>query len=113
LLLVISMSVMGGHEMEIETLQERALELEKKGEGFMAAWQKVMADFYEQNGGRPPDWMVLAVITQMGAILLWVATTVAGVIALQRPMKRNVAAASLVIAGVVPVLYCCGGLAGL
>jgi hypothetical protein len=45
----------------------------------------------------------------IGTIVSWVAAVVCGLIGLRRAYRRSLAIAALVVAGLAPVLLCCGG----
>lgn len=106
--LLIAGAVAARHRLEFESLQEQVLELQEEGMGFIAATQQASADFYESHGGMPPGWMMALVFLELGGGLAWIATIVCGVIAVRRPRRRGFAVASLVIAGLVPIVFCCG-----
>ena len=107
-LFLIAGTVAARHRLEFESLQEQVLELQEEGMGFVAATQQASAEFYESSGGMPPGWMIALVFLEVGGGLAWLATIVCGLIAVRRPRRRGFAVASLVIAGLVPVLFCCG-----
>ncbi len=77
------------------------------GEQFQAG-QELAATL--ASGPAAEAWMAMSLLAQCAA-LIWVAALVCGLISVCRPVRRGWAVAALVITGIIPVLFCCGGLA--
>lgn len=65
--------------------------------------------FFKARGGIP-RWLVAIVALEVVAGLNWAATIVCGIIGLRSPNRRKLAITALVVAGLVPIVFCCGGL---
>ncbi len=92
------------HRLELEEFTQS---MTKAGD--FAGMFKAQQEFYEAQGGIPPWIMALAVV-EVGGALTWIATIVCGVIAVRRPRRRGLAVSALVVAGLFPIVLCCGGL---
>ncbi len=60
-----------------------------------------------------PGWYLASVVLQATSALAWLAAVTCGIIAVLRQHRRPLAVTTLVIAGLVPVFFCCGGFLGL
>lgn len=100
--------ILAGHSMEFEMVQERAEELRKEGMGQVQASQKALAEFYKDYGGMPPGWMIASGSLFLTSLLTWLATLICALIAVRRPVGRGFAVAALLLAGLIPILFCCG-----
>jgi hypothetical protein len=105
-------AIASAHALEMESLQERVLELQQSGTPMMVATQQAMGEAYKESGGMPPRWMVLMGLMQMVALVTWVAALICGIIAVRRPRRRGWAVASLVTLGILPLMFCAGLLLG-
>lgn len=98
------------HRLEIESLMDRVIELEREGTSDWSAKTQASAEFAESYGGGPPGWMIALVLLYIATGLTWMATIVCGLIGIRRVLRRRMALAALVMAGVIPMLLCFGGL---
>lgn len=73
----------------------------------MQAFQEYAAS----RGGMPPTWMMAMSLLSVTAALVWVAALVCGIVGVCRTTNRSWAIAALVVTGLTPLLFCCGGLA--
>ena len=53
--------------------------------------------------------MILSAMVEFVGAATWIATIVCGIIAVRRPQRRPLAVVALVIAGVLMIFFCCGG----
>ncbi|MFQ5494127.1 MAG: hypothetical protein ACE5EX_01995 [Phycisphaerae bacterium] len=104
LLITISAQLMSAHRLEMEEMQEQMAQSESWGEQMRA-----MSEYYESSGGQPPAWMIGLSVLLFATCLTWAASLVCGIIGLRRPFRRGRAVAAVAIAGLLPVLFCCGG----
>ena len=106
--------VLGGlistsHQLEIEAVQKRSVELEKEGVSWIIATQRASSEFYEEYGGLPPQWMMGLGVLYMCAGLTWIAALVCALVGMRRVRRRRLAIAALAMTAVFPLLFCCGG----
>lgn len=90
------------HIPELQPLIEAAQKAES-----LEAMIRVQNEFYRKQGGVPP-WLTAAVVMMFGGSVAWISAVVCGLIALRRATRRKLAVAALLIAGVMPVVLCCG-----
>jgi len=57
-----------------------------------------------------PRWLVSIWVLDLSAGLNWIALVTCGIIGVRRPQHRASAIVALIIAGLVPIFFCCGGL---
>jgi len=107
--LLIAAMIARKHSAELHAVQQRVLELQKEGTSPIAAFQRASAEFYDRHGGAPPEWFLAQALLYFSAGLMWLAAVICGGIAVLRPHRRGLAAASLITAGLVPVVFCCSG----
>ncbi|MBI4719152.1 MAG: hypothetical protein HY763_15230 [Planctomycetes bacterium] len=98
-------TIMKSNFHEIEPTIKTAMEAVEAGD--MNRLVEIREAFLTQPGG-PPAWFVAFSVTFFGTGLAWVATLVCGLMGLRRAYRRKFAVASLLVAGLVPVLVCCG-----
>ena len=91
------------HRVEWAQLQEGIMQGTSIGEQM-----KAQSEFLEEHP-EAVRWLAPVSILLLTSGLLSLAALICGVIAICRPQRRGVAAAALVMAGVVPILVCCGG----
>jgi len=104
LLLVAMQWIMASHRLEAEEFvnsMESATSLTKMVEA--------QSEFFKARGGIP-RWMIAIMVLELMAGLNWVAMVVCGIIGVRRPNHRRLAMTALVVAGLVPIVFCCGGL---
>ncbi len=65
--------------------------------------------FFKARGG-VPSWLVAFMALEVVAGLNWAAMIVCGIIGVRRLNRRTLAITALVVAGLVPIVLCCGGL---
>ncbi len=108
-LLMASASILVEHKLEIQILQDRLAALADEGMGLMEASQRASFEFFDQYGGVPPKWLLVAGLLQVGAALAWVGAAVCGLICVVRRDRGKLAWIALAITGMTPILFC-GGL---
>ena len=91
------------HRLELEPLLQPDRTFAEQMEAFQ--------DYAASRGGNLPAWLVGMSLLSFSAGLAWLATLVCGIISVRRPVNRSWAVAALIIAGLMPVVFCCGGLA--
>lgn len=104
LLLAVMQWIMASHRLEVEefvTSMESATGLSEMVEA--------QSEFFKARGGIP-RWLVAIVALEVMAGLNWAAIVVCGIIGVRRPNRRKLAITALVVAGLVPIVFCCGGL---
>ena len=104
LLLVLMQWIMTSHRLEAEEFvrsMETATSLTKMVEA--------QSEFFKARGG-VPRWMIAIMALELMAGLNWIAMVVCGIIGVRRPNHRRLAITALVVAGLVPIVFCCGGL---
>ena len=99
--------VLTPHAEEMEEFQQAL-----SSAGGFAEMVKAQAEFYESRGG-VPSWMIAVGALEGAMVLVWIATLVCGIIAVRRPHRHALSVAALVVAGLTPLMFCCGGLVGL
>ncbi len=102
-LVVVTHLIIAPHSLEVEEFA--------KAVGSAASFSDTLeaqSDFLKARGG-VPSWMVAYVVLQVGGGPIWIAIIVCGLIAIRRPQRRGFAMAALVMAGLIPVVVCCGG----
>jgi DNA-directed RNA polymerase subunit RPC12/RpoP len=92
------------HRLELEEFAQSMTEA-----GGFAGMFDAQQEFYEARGGIP-SWVVALGMVEGATGLTWIATLVCGVIAVRRPRRRGLAVSALVVAGLVPIVLCCGSL---
>lgn len=90
---------------EFREQQRRATELMEQGKSFMEALQ-VVAD--EQATVQPSVGVAVASVLQLVAIPIWIATLICGILGVRRAFRRSFAIIALCIAGLAPLVMCCG-----
>lgn len=108
-LMMVSSSVLMEHKLEIQMLQDRIAALADEGMGFMEASQRASFEFFDQYGGVPPKWLLVAGLLQVVAAIAWVGAAVCGLISVVRRDHGRFAWIALAITGIMPILFC-GGL---
>jgi hypothetical protein len=74
-----------------------------------AAVADLQKEWMEQvQAGKFPPELVAMGLSMIAMFLAWIAGIVLGIVALQRPARRGMAIASLVISAVMPLLMCLG-----
>jgi len=101
--------VQNAHIGEIERMEARMLELSEEGMGMFQASQTASMELMEANDGAIPGWIVSMWALMAVAGMLWVATLVCGILGARWLTHRRYAVGALVVCGVAPVLFCCGG----
>ncbi|GAF80953.1 unnamed protein product [marine sediment metagenome] len=72
---------------------------------------ELQAEYFQEMGG-VPGWMLAASVCLITAAMAWLASIVCAVIGMRRVRRRRLAVFALVIAALVPIFFCCGGLSG-
>ena len=111
--LLMSAVIARKHFAELQSVQQRMMESQKDAANPVSAAQRTMTEFYDQNGGVPPGWFMALGMLYLTAGLTWLAAMICGAIAVSRPYRRGLAVASLLTAGIAPILFCCSGGTGL
>lgn len=75
---------------------------------FSEIMQASNAVFLDENGVATPEAVLLFLCLLAGGAA-WVAATVCGIVGATRAVRRKWAVAALVICGVTPIVFCCGG----
>ena len=101
LLTCLYLMVFSAHRLELEDLA--------RPEQTFAENLQAFNEYVDQQGGRVPGWMVAMAVLPLSAVLVWIATLVCGMVGVRRAPRRAWALAALVIAGMVSVFFCCGG----
>lgn len=70
---------------------------------------EVYNEFLQEQGG-VPGWLLTASLCVMAGALCWITAVVCGLIAARRAHHRRRALTALFLTGMMPVLFCCGGL---
>jgi len=99
-------SIMSSHAADVQRVMQRADELTKDGTGFVGAIQRAWMEFYENNGGVPPDWMLGAIVFEFGGFFAWVVGLICAIIASFRPARKWLALSALLLACLMPFLFC-------
>lgn len=72
---------------------------------------RIQQEWIEQQGGLP-GWVLAMTLFQLCSGACWLAALICGVLGMRRHYnRRERAVMALVMCGVMPVLYCCGGVA--
>jgi len=95
-------TILVAHSLQLQELMKAAQSSSSFAQN-MEAQQK----FFEQYPDAP-QWLAPAGLLGMGSLLTWVATLVCGIIGIRRPVRRGMASSALVIAALVPILFCSG-----
>lgn len=101
-LLLAAMGVVSQHTPEMEELSRIIQDASKKSGSPVGAMLKYM----EEHGGRPPRWMATFIVLELSSMAAWLGTIVFGIVGLARPVRRGMAVAALVIAGLLGLLFC-------
>lgn len=104
LLLAAMRWILASHRLELEqlmTAMESATGLTEMVEA--------QNQFFKSRGG-VPSWLIALMALEIAAGLNWAAIIVCGIIGARRPNRRKLAITALVVAGLVPIVFCCGGL---
>ncbi len=97
------------HGAEIEDFVNKVTALVEQGAGMLEATQEVLQLDAETGTGTIPDWMVAINLVNALSLAVWIATVVCALVGMRRAAKRPLAITAIVIAGVAPVIFCCGG----
>jgi len=109
LFIVLAGMVTTAHQLEIESLQKRMLELQKEGVSPLLATQRASSELYEEYGGLPPRWMMGLGVLYVCAGLTWIAALVCALVGMRRVRRRRWAVMALALTAIFPLLVCCGG----
>ena len=110
LFIVLTGIVASSHQLEMEAMQKRIIELEKsEGTTSFSAAQQASAELLDEYGGMPPQWMMGLFVLYMCAGLTWIAALVCALVGMRRVRRRRLAIAALAMTAVFPLLFCCGG----
>ena len=96
--------VIAPHSLEIEELANSMSSAPSLSDRLDA-----QTEFFRVRGG-VPLWLAVFLVLMVIGGLTWIASVVCALIAIRRPQRRRFAAAALVIAGLIPLFFCCGGL---
>ena len=66
-------------------------------------------DYIAARDGEIPSWMFSLIGAQLGAGVAWIASVICGVLGMRVAYRRSWAIAALIMAGLAPVVFCCGG----
>jgi len=99
-------TIMSSHAADVQGVMQRADELTQGGTGFLGAIQRAWMEFYDNNGGVPPDWMLGAILFEFGGFFTWVVGLICAIIACFRPTRRWLALTALLLACLMPFLFC-------
>lgn len=102
-LVVVTHLIIAPHSLEVEEFAKSVMSA-----GNYSDVLEVQSEFLKARGG-VPSWMVAYVVLELGGVPIWIAIIVCGLIAIRRQQRRGFAMAALVMAGVIPVVICCGG----
>ncbi len=98
--------ILESHRVELEEMEQAMVHAE--------SWPE-QTEAYGKFLEAHPDavrWLLPASMLVIAGGLACLAAIVCGLIAMRRLQRRSLAVAALVIAGFVPVFFCCGGLLG-
>ena len=107
-LLLLCMQTVANHTLEMQEYQKFLKEAIEAGGSPTTAVLK----YHESQGGQWPAWLVRMSILAMGSLGAWLGAIVFGIIGLFRPVRRGMAAAALVIAGLLTMYFCVSALVG-
>ncbi|UCE58207.1 MAG: hypothetical protein JSU63_12280 [Phycisphaerales bacterium] len=96
--------VVGPYEAEMLELGEALSQAQD-----FAEYSEIQAEFFREHDGLFGPLMASGVIL-ICCGMTWLAAVVCAIIGLRRTVRRQFAIGALVIAGLVPVIVCCGGL---
>ena len=108
-LLLLAMQTLSYHPLEMEEFQRFLNEAKSSGGSTMAAMMK----YFESHGGQMPGWMVMMDALGLASMAAWLGSVVFGIVGLFRPVRRGLAIAALVMAGLLSVLFCLSALSGI
>jgi len=80
------------------------------GTDSMVAAQRAWMEYIESLDGTIPGWLQALSLLFCSMVLTWIGAVVLGIIGVLRPYRRQWAILALVLSGLTPVLFCCGGL---
>jgi hypothetical protein len=110
LFIVLAGMVASSHQLEMEAMQKRIIELEKvEGTTPFSAGQQASAELLDEYGGMPPSWMIGLFMLYCCAGMTWLAALVCALVGMRRVRRRRLAIAALAMTAVFPLLFCCGG----
>ena len=101
LLLVVYVSILSAHQLEIEEAMGNPTQLREAVES--------LNDYIAARDGEIPSWMFSLIGAQLGAGVAWIASVICGVLGMRVAYRRSWAIAALIMAGLAPVVFCCGG----
>lgn len=107
-LLLLAIQTMSHHPLEMEEFQRIVSEARSTGGSTMTAMMK----YFEKQGGQVPGWMVALNLFGLASMAAWLGSVVFGILGLFRPIRRGMAVAALVIAGMLSALFCLSALGG-
>ncbi len=107
-LLFLAIQTISNHPLEWQEFEQAITAARSANESTMAAMMK----FVESQGGSFPGWMVTLNVVTLGSMAAWLGSIIFGIIGLFRPIRRGMAIAALVIAGLLSVLFCLSALSG-
>jgi len=102
--------LMGSYSLILATHQDELGPLLDQGQSFSDGMQ-AFHEYAAAHGGVLPPWLMAMSLLSLTAGVVWVAALVCGIVAVCRPVDRSWAVAALVITGIAPLFFCCGGVA--
>lgn len=69
---------------------------------------EAQSEFFKSRGG-VPRWMIAFSLLELTTGLNWIALVTCGIIGVRRTQHRASAIVALIISGLVPIFFCCGG----
>lgn len=110
LFIVLAGMVASSHQLEMEAMQKRIIELEKvEGTTPFSAAQQASAELLDEYGGMPPSWMIGLFMLYCCAGMTCLAALVCALVGMRRVRRRRLAIAALAMTAVFALLFCCGG----
>ena len=101
--LVITQLVLAPHRADLEEMEKAMMLAESFAEKMEA-----QSEFFEAHPG-VLGWLIPASMLAIASGLMSIGAIVCGLIGMRRPQRRGLAVAALAAAGLVPILFCCGG----
>jgi len=98
-------TILVAHRLELQDF----MEMSKAGGGSFAQSMEIQKKFMERYPNAA-SWMLPAGLLMLAAGVTWMATVVCGVIGIRRPTRRGSATGALVIAAIIPFIFCCSGM---
>lgn len=102
--------IAAAHQDFFRELGEKIKAEVDEGTDSMVATQRTWLEHIESLGGTIPGWMQALSLLCCGMVLTWIGAVVFGIIGALRPYRRQWAVLALVLSGLTPVMFCCGGL---